>query len=152
MTDAFLITGTSYTVELQMPSWGGCEDGKIKKILDAFEFWSKNYDIHDDGIDGQPISLCGIEIRKEQTYEGEVEACFPLCFPLCFPICGDNDFYNKFKHIWIMMDRHEEVEITGLGDCYDAVYIIKNFNFHTTPKHGKYHLTWNMILEKKRDL
>lgn len=143
--DRFSIIGDSHTVELKMPIWGG-EDGAINKDLHKFSFWSENYDIHDDGIASQPFTLSGIE-----TAGCADELIGEACFPWCFPVCFHSQFMKKFSNLWEMMDKHEEFEISGLGDCIDAIYKIRSLDVNTVPRHGKYYLLWRLSLEKVRD-
>jgi hypothetical protein len=144
-TPGFHIIGESYDIEFGdcNPSWGDGEENAINKKIDTFEFWSDNYEVYDDGIDTQPLTLRGTITMTDGEYA--------FCTPWCMPFCADTWFYDKFKHIWLMQDNHEEVEITGLGDCFNAVYVIKDFNFNTVPRHGKHFLKWQMSLEKVRD-
>ena len=144
MTDCcetFTIVSNCYTITLDKPVWGG-EDNKINKNLANFQFWTDTYKVHDRGIASQPLILNGID-----TICGERILCFPLCFPICF----DKAWFAKFMHLHEIMDNHEEVIITGLGDCMDAVYIIKDFKVDTVPRHGKHYLAWALTLEKRRD-
>ena len=46
-----------------------------------------------------------------------------------------------------MMNHHEEVTISGLGDEYDGTYIIKDFRFETLDK-GRGYFAWELVLEK----
>jgi hypothetical protein len=57
-------------------------------------------------------------------------------------------FTNKFRFIDEMRDNNEEITISGLGDCMDAVYVIKRFHYMTvTPRAYE----WTLVLEKVRD-
>ena len=137
----FSIIGESRTVYLHMPQYSG-EDNKITKDTINFNFWSGNFAIHDNGIQNQPLILHGIEYA-------DCYSDFGVCFDedLCFPMCFNMPFENKFKFIMAMSNDNEEVTISGLGDCMDAVFVIKNFNFKTLTPTAK---SWSMTLEKVR--
>lgn len=138
----FSIIGDSYTINLNVPQRGGAGN-QINKELELFSFWSENFAVRDNNIDTQPLTLTGIE-----TICCESGSDFPICFPMCF----DDAYVNKFKQIWEMQDLHEEVEISGLGGCFDAIYIIQDFKLDTIPRAGKNTLSWKIQLEKVRDL
>ena len=161
MTDCcktFTITSDCYTITIGMPIWGG-EANQITKQHAKFQFWSDNYAVNDVGIEGQPLILSGIEVLCGYTnsvYYGAL--CFPLCFPLCFTAIGappipltTDLMHAKFIHLHEIMDNHEEVTISGLGDCMDAVYIIKDLKVDTISKYGINALSWSLTLEKVRD-
>jgi hypothetical protein len=139
--EKFTITSDCYTIRLAKPFWNS-EDAKLNKDLKNFQFWTDNYTVHDRGIDSQPLVLVGVK-----TVHGEEVQGFPLCFPICF----DCACFLSFNLLNEIMDRHEEVTISGLGDCIDAVYMIKDFSLETVPKHGMNYLVWTLTLEKKRD-
>ena len=123
----FTLASESYTIYLQKPLWGG-EDNKISKDIQRFNLWSSAYRVHDEGINTQPLSLRGIESACDAS--------------------GFSDISNSMRDILIMADDNEEITISGLGDCMDAVYIIKRFMYRTyTPLSFE----WNMVLEKVRD-
>ena len=131
----FSIIGETYTVILRKPHPNSV-DRKLNKNINRFNFWSGNYRVHDDGIQNQPLTLQGIEIEE---YAG--------CFPLCFPICFRMTLANKLEFILDMSNNNEEVTISGLGNCVDAVYIIKRFSFETLTPSAR---SWTMQLEKVR--
>lgn len=145
--DYFTITSDCYTIQLHMPEPYG-ESNQINKDLQSFSFWTENYDVRDDGIASQPLVLTGIESYMGVTKRG---LCAPLCSPWCTKVILP-EFYQYVRHIWEIMDNHEEVTITGLGDCMDAVYVIKSFSIDTIPKFGLNALRWNMTIEKVRDI
>lgn len=139
----FSLVSETYTVYLKMPQPNG-EDNSISKDISRFNFWSGSYSIHDDGINNQPLTLRGIEFAAcDEEYAG---ACFEGG-GLCFPIYFNSKFTNKFRFIMEMSDNNEEVTISGLGDCMDAVYIIKHFRFETLTPRSR---SWTMALEKVR--
>jgi hypothetical protein len=120
----FTLAGTSYTVYLHKPL---LPDNRLSKFLVRFSFWSENYAVHDEGIEGQPLMLSGTESS-----------------------CSIGDTTAEFKKIDEMMTLHEEITISGLGDCYDAVYVIKKFTYNNIKK-TVYGFAWSMTLEKVRD-
>lgn len=143
----FTITSDCYTIQLHMPEIRG-ENNQINKDLQSFSFWTENYDVRDDGINSQPLVLTGIESYKGVTKSG---LCAPLCAPWCISVLLP-EFYRYVRQLWEIMDNHEEVTITGLGDCMDAVYVIKDLTVDTIPKFGLNALRWTMTLEKVRDI
>ncbi|GAG19684.1 unnamed protein product [marine sediment metagenome] len=155
----FTITSNCYTITLHLPSWNS-EDNKLNKLLEAFTFWSENYKVDDQGIEGQPLVLSGVEAPScDADWEG---AIYALCVPFCFTdglLCVERNggegvvarFFRYFRELNELMDNHEEVIISGLGSCMDAVYIIKDFKTSTIPGLGLNAMRWNLTLEKKRD-
>lgn len=140
--NTFSIAGDIYTVDLKMPHYNG-EDNKISKDINRFNFWSGNYDVNDDGINSQPLVLTGVEFAScDHEYVG---LCFGECAP--FNLYFNMKFTNKFRFIMEMSDNNEEVTISGLGDCMDAVYIIKHFSYKTVTPRA---CSWRMTLEKVR--
>lgn len=127
---AFSIIGTINTVALYKPVWGG-EGYMLHKDLQAFNFWSGNFSIHDKGIDSEPIILSGVEIGSG--------------------ICGCNHacFTAKFVNMRTMANNNEEIEISGLGDCVDAIYVIKSLS--TKTMHKRDARIWTLTLEYVRD-
>lgn len=139
--NTFEIIGTTQTITLMMPIYNG-EDNRISKNINRFNFWSGNYNVHDDGIEAQPLVLNGVDFRCEGNY-GMCFAGGQICFDLCFNM-GHTD---KFIVLMDMSDNNEEVTISGLGDCMDAVYVIRNFSFKTIAPLA---YSWSMTLEKVR--
>ena len=142
----FRIIGTSHEIALKMPSRNGA-DGELNKQLSLFSFWSDNYTVRDDGIQSQPLILNGIETTKNLDV---LKSCFPICFPMCFT--GGIKIYLNFKYLWEIMDKHEEVLVLDLGDCINAVYVIRKLSLKTDSRHGNKYFRWSMELEKVRDL
>lgn len=120
----FTLTGTTYTVYLHKPQ---LPDNRLSKFLARFSFWSENYAVHDEDIEGQPLMFSGIESS-----------------------CSIGDTTTIFAQINEMANNHEEITISGLGDCYDAVYVIKRFSYRNIKK-TVYGFSWDMTLEKVRD-
>lgn len=140
-TATFTITGTSYTLYWTVPTPLG-ESGTIDKGIETFDFWDGSFDTDDKGLNNNTLHLEGImEICGDN--EG-------VCFPICFPMCFSNAFATKVKKIWTMMKRNEEITISGLGDCIDAVYLIQSFKIGTI-KGNNTSYTYVFILEKVRD-
>lgn len=139
----FNIAGNSYSIDFFKPRWGGV-DYNLEKELQSFNFWSGNFSIHDKGIGGEPIVLAGVESMPPNCGYGA------FCFPLCFPLCMSQIFTNKFIHLREMARDNEEVTISGLGDCVDAVYIIKSFSTKTMRAPAS--RSWVLTLEYVRDI
>lgn len=137
----FSIIGESRTVFMRTPEPNG-EDNKITKGIQRFNFWSGGYKIHDKGTDTQPLVLRGTETGHCADDGG-------ICFDedLCFPICFNMPLMNRFKFLMNMSDDNEEVTISGLGDCMNATYVIKHFNYTTDAPRA---YSWTMTLEKVR--
>ena len=127
----FSILGDSYSVYFAKPIWGG-EQYNLQKDLQSFNFWSGNFSIHDKGINSEPIILSGVEIGDADC------GCDHACFTA------------KFVNMRAMARNNEEVTISGLGDCIDAVYIIKSFGTKTMRKPDA--RGWTLTLEYVRDV
>ena len=136
----FTITSVTTVVSLNLPFPSKASRSTTKDLV-SFDFWSGNYDIVDKGITVQPVELHGIEIASSD----EMYCCFPWCFPICF--C--DTFYQKFKDVHCMMDRNEEVTIAGIGDRFDAVYMIKTFSTRSMNMGNA--LEWSLALERIRE-
>ena len=134
MSATFTLQSDTYTVYLSKPQWRG-EDNKLNKNITIFDFWDNDFETVDIDISSQPLRLVGLE-RDE----------FSFCFPACFPF-GHSSIETKFENIDEMMNNHEEVTISGLGDEYDGTYIIKDFRFETLDK-GRGYFIWELVLEK----
>jgi hypothetical protein len=134
----FTLQSGTYMVYLHMPTHGG-ENYNLNKQIDNFDFWLEEYSTVDRGINNEPITLIGVE------YD-----CDPhLCIPICIPICMGNEIINNIVHISYMMDKNEEVTISGLATCLDGIYIIKKFTVKSMRRPHAY--SWNMVLEFVRD-
>lgn len=119
------------------------EINKTAHDIKIFDFWDESFDTTSNSIQGQPLTISGTEIIG-----GDNEG---LCFPICFPVCFSSPLCKKFSDIWAMSNNHDEVTITGLGDCMDGVYIIENFTFNTI-KGYPFALKWELTLEFVREL
>lgn len=118
----FTLESSTHTIYLTKPVHGG-EDRSISKDIVIFDFWDDSFATIDKGMNSEPLRLEGIEEVCGMN-EG-------VCFPICFPFCFSKPLANKFSYIHTAMNNHEEVKITGLGDCMDAFYIIRNFHYST---------------------
>jgi len=139
--DTFTVTGTSYTVTLNKPIPSG-EENSLQNDIVLFDFWSDNFDTSFEGINSRPLSLTGYEIMCGDNISG---GCFPMCFPLCFA----QPLWTKFINIQYMIDNHEPLTITGLGDCIDGTYILSHLKISAvrgTPSV----IRWDLSLELKR--
>lgn len=139
----FSIIGSSYTIYLFKPKWGGV-DYNLGKELQSFNFWSGNFNIHDKGIDSEPMTLAGTEFVPPGCVYGA------FCIPPCIPPCLSEVFTNKFIHLREMANKNEEVTISGLGNCIDAVYVIKSFGTKTL--RAPVARSWVLTLEYVRDI
>jgi len=59
-------------------------------------------------------------------------------------------FHKKFTDIHDIMNLHEEIAISGLGDCVDGYYYIKNFHFETIEGAPRVR-QWKLVLEFSRE-
>jgi hypothetical protein len=124
------MTSASYTINMPMPNIGGA-DKKLDKNIAIFDFWNDDFDTSDKGIIQQPLILNGIIAQC-----GEDES--------------DSAISTKIENIWTIQNNGEEVTISGITDCINAVYIIKNFRFATVPRQPGLFI-WQLVLEKVRD-
>lgn len=154
MSSTFTLQSDNYTVYLSKPQWES-EDNKLNKTLKLFDFWDTNIENVDIDIESQPLRLAGLEEYKI-GYSSSM--CFPLCFPICFSPSSSSsssptlivDYTSieiKFKNIWNIMENHEKVTISGLGDEYDGTYVIRDFRFSTLER-GRGYFRWELVLEK----
>lgn len=129
--NVFTIASESHpTIHLSPPRFRDGEQWQISKDIKRFGFWSETWAIHDNGIAKEPLSLVGWEWIDDN---------------------GDLDiFHAKFTDIHDIMNKHEEVAISGLGDCLDGYYIIKSFRFKTV-KGAPRIREWRLELEFKRE-
>jgi hypothetical protein len=137
----FTLESTSYTIYLNKPNYGNGHDASINNQVDVFNFWDKALDIVPRGLDTEPLSLGGYEILCGDN--------IGICFPICFPICFAGPLSTKFENINALMDDHEEVTISGLGDSVDGVYVIQNFEFGTV-RGSPNALWWRLSLQYVR--
>lgn len=135
----FRVKGESYDLYWNVPEFRTGVDSAITKNLNRFNFWSGNYKIYTPDTAEQPLTLKGIEYYR---CESEVtDTGYNL---------WDN-FYCKFYYVQKMADDNENIQIYGLGDCIDAVYVIKTFRYRTV-KGAAACLYYEFILEKVREL
>ena len=127
------LQGDSYTVNLPMPQHGG-ESGSVDNELKLFNFWSDDIEVDTIGIDSEPITIQGVI----KSWSDNANADMLI-------------IATKFLNIHDMMKKREEITIKGLGGCFDAVYMIKNFSYNTV-KNSPYEYTWNLSLEYVRAL
>lgn len=145
MTDCscctFTIESSTTVVYLTQPNWMG-EDDTVSKSIKVFDFWLEGaISAVDTGKDTEPLRLTGVE-RVCGDNEG-------LCFPMCFPLCFSKPLGIKFRNIWAIQNAGDEVTISGLGSCVNAVFIIRNFHFNTIPNVPAAY-EWSFDLEYKR--
>lgn len=136
----FTITGDTYTVEMAYPSYNSPQN-RIDSSVKLFDFWSGRFDTRHDGISTEPVRINGFE-----TLCGDNSA---ICFPLCFPICFKSALCTKFDKIDYMMENHEEITVSGLGDCFNGTYIIKNFSYSSMDR-VRDAIRWSLTLELVR--
>ena len=131
--DVFNMRSATHSIYLPMPEMGS-EAGTLSNEIKLFDFWIGERDAVNIGINNEPIILSGTIYACTDDEDVEMTA-----------------IATKFLNIHDMMDNHEEVTITELGDCVDAVYIIKSFKYNTI-KNSPYAYTWSLTLEYKRAL
>lgn len=129
--NVFNIRSDTHSIYLPMPERGG-EAGTLNNEIKLFDFWADERDTVNIGINSEPIVLSGTIYACTDDEDVEMTA-----------------IATKFLNIHDMMNKHKEVTITELGDCFDAVYIIKNFRYGTI-RGNPYAYTWNLTLEYKR--
>jgi len=138
----FTIESNTHTLYLTKPIWGG-EDRNIAKDIKIFDFWDNSFDTIDNELVSEPLRLEGVEEICGMN-EG-------ICFPICFPMCFSKPLSDKFGYIHDLMNKHEEIRITELGDCMDGYYIIRNFHYSTI-KGAPSAFKWSLELEYKREI
>ena len=127
-------------VDFNLPDWGDI-NGKIVKDLQKFNFWSGGFKVYDAGLSGKSVSITGTEYLPEN----------PACFPLCFPFCFCKTPIQKFIKLDYMLDRPCIFKIEGIGECFDAYYVIRSFKFDTIPRsRGGYQ--WTLDLEYRNKI
>jgi len=131
LCDVFTIASESHpTIHLNPPRFRDGADWKVAKEIQRFGFWSENWAIHDNGVETEPLVLRGWEWIDES---GDIYI-----------------FHRKFTDIHDIMNKHEEVAISGLGDCFDGYYYIKSFRFRTI-KGAPRCREWTIQLEFSRE-
>lgn len=125
-----------------MPTWDSVRGG-LQKDVQLFNMWEGEIETVDRGLNNQGIALSGVW-RICGEWEG-------FCFPICFPICFSEKFADAIEHIHSVMNDGEEVTVTGLEDCLDAVYVIKSFNLNTIVGTNT-GFSYYFDLEKVRDI
>ena len=125
-----------------IPLWDNIRGG-LSKDIQLFNMWTEELETVDKGMNSQNISLMGI-----WPICGEWSG---LCFPICFPACFSRPLSNRIRKIHDIMNDGEEITITDLDGCINAVYVIRNFEFDTIKgTNGAYKYMFEM--EKVRDL
>jgi len=143
--NTFKMESDTHTIALTKPFYNSI-DNRTNKDIDRFSFEMGGYDVVDKGIEGQPLILKGIEKVPESEKDIACFSCGGLCFTFCFAQTGV--WVLKFQYILEIANNNEEVTISGLGDCIDAVYIIKGFRYETVSYWAR---SWTLVLEKVRD-
>ena len=128
----FQLQSDSYSIIFPMPEYGG-ESGSVNNELKLFNFWLEDRETNIIGISDEPITLSGKIYAYGNNKDVEMAT-----------------IVAKFLNMHAIMDKHESVTITGLGTCFDATYIIKNFSYSTI-RGSPYAFTWNLTLEYVRD-
>jgi hypothetical protein len=103
-----------------IPDWDG-EKRSISKDIAVFNFWTDDIDVIDKGMNNEPLHINGTITDT-----------------------------SNIQAIHNAMDDNAEIRITGLGDCYDAVYVIVSFSYSTL-KGTATGISWEMKLEYVRD-
>jgi len=128
----------------------------LNKQLKKFNLW-ESYELHDEGIAGQPLEFEGVEVGVAEMEENIYGVCFPLCFPICFnQVISSGESKSaaqvaqeKFQKIHSWMENNYDVEIDGLGNCFDAEYSIRNFATRSMNHPSNY--AWRLSLERSED-
>jgi hypothetical protein len=118
----FTLAGDSYTITLTKPE---SVDNSLNNDIVLFDFWSNNLDTSFEGIATQHIEIRGTEVI-------------------------DANSFTDFANINTMMEQHENITISGLGDCMDGVYVILNFSVNSI-KGTPLGVEWSLSLELVRD-
>lgn len=135
----FRVKGDTYDLWWNSPEFRTGVNSSITKNLKRFNFWSGNYKIYTPDTAEQPTTLKGIEYyRCESTVTDPGYNAW-------------DNFYCKFYYAQQMADNNENIIIYGLGDCVDAIYVIKTFRYRTV-KGATACLYYEFVLEKVRDL
>lgn len=126
--ETFNLTTDTYSICFPKPSWNSA-NGAVDKEVEVFNFElsNDNLEVIDRGIGSEPLRLKGHIARGN----------------------SDDVISGKFEAIWNIQNDGEEVTITGLGDCINAVYILKSFKVRTIKKSKTYY-TWSMDFELVR--
>lgn len=104
----------------------------INKDISVINFWnSEDIRTVDEDLSSEPFNLSGIEYAKL-----EKEVCY---------IARKIELINK------IMDLNEEVIVTAFNDCFNDVYVIRNFEINSI-KECPNAYKWNMDLERVRDV
>lgn len=117
-------------------------DRSINKNVDVLNFWTDDISAVVRDLDDEPLNIGGVEYAEEEKN---------ICY-----------IARKFEVIWNIMDSNEEIHVelgtvstastasTAEIDCFDGIYVIKNFNFKTIKKIPNAY-TWQIQLERVRD-
>ena len=133
-----------------VPQWNNV-NGSVSKDITVFNMWEGELETVDRGLNSQPVVLRGVwQTCGEWSYASD-GACFPMCFPICFNAGGERGLSVRVQKIWDIMDDGEEITISDLETCINAVYVVKNFSFDTI-KGTKKAFAYSFVLEKVRDL
>jgi hypothetical protein len=111
---------TDQIIPWNVPDWDG-EKRSISKDIAVFNFWTDDIDAVDKGINNEPLHINGTITDT-----------------------------SNIQAIHNAMDNNAEIRITGLGDCYDAVYVIVSFSYSTL-KGTATGISWEMELQRVRD-
>jgi len=123
--DTFVITSESYTLTFNSPDYNN-KDGQLRNNIDVFNFVTGDVNALNKGLDSDNLVLSGKEFAETEF----------------------TSIINKFADMDSIMENHEEIVISSLGDCFDGTYVIENFNYVISYKdYMAFH--WVMTLEKK---
>lgn len=141
-----------------MPSWDNVRGG-FQKDIAVFNMWDGDLEVFDMGLNTQNLRIGGVW-RICGEWEG-------VCFPLCFPLCFSEPFSETIENIHTIMNNGEEITIDwkgacfplcfplcflgDLGDCLNAVYVIKKFELNTIER-APSAFSYVFELEKVRDV
>lgn len=101
---------------------------QINMNIDVLNFWTDDITAVDRSVNTEPLILGGTEWATTAS---------------------DIDFLAyKFEQIWYMQDDDESITISGVSDCYDGDYVIKDFSFNSIRRQPNAY-KWRLTLEYK---
>ena len=133
-----------YEVPIIFPHREGAE-GKLSKVLTLFNFWTDDYDIIDEGMNDDGITLRGLDIMCEDI-EPECMS-FPACFPWCVNIGATAQFHKKWHMLEVLANTGIIIEFDTLEKTLDGTFIIKSINLSSVNDERAY--MYNVILKRK---
>ncbi|MCK4328498.1 hypothetical protein KAX02_01520 [candidate division WOR-3 bacterium] len=133
-----------YEIPIIYPHREGAE-GKLNKILTLFNFWTDDYDIIDEGMNDDGLTLRGLDIMCEDV-EPECFS-FPACFPWCANIGSTAQFHKKWHMLEVLANTGITIEFDTLDKTLDGTFVIKSINLSSVNNERAY--MYNIILKRK---